>query len=154
MSASARAHQASAAAYAADVARAYSQLGQAYIVHDLTQIALAVLLGKGPDLVAARWRVEAASKQIGASKTRFYPNLNLSAAAGTQALLGPAVLRHGDAALRLRHRQLPRRAQRRAAVAPGPGRRLCRRHPGSRAAFDFTHSLSQGIRNGHYFFCG
>lgn len=167
--------QAAQLTLAADVARAYSQLGQAHIVNDLTQedlkrtrqmlelgqrrlasgidsqyqlqqtesleassqeqainaqkqlrsaqIALAVLLGKGPDrgqqiarpnvlkpaavalpsvlpaellgrrpdLVAARWRVEAASKSIDASKTRFYPNLNLSAAAGTQALLGDAI---------------------------------------------------------------
>ena len=51
----------------------------------------AELLGRRPDLVAARWRVEAASKDIAASKTRFYPNLNLSAAAGTQALLGDAL---------------------------------------------------------------
>lgn len=167
--------QAASLTLAADVARAYSQLGQAYIVNDLTQddlkrtrqlydlgkrrlaagidseyqlqqsesllasseeqainaqkqlhsaqVALAVLLGKGPDraqqiarpavlkpgavalpsvlpaellgrrpdLVAARWRVEAAGKSIDASKTRFYPNLNLTAAAGTQALLGDAI---------------------------------------------------------------
>ncbi|MDD0975256.1 efflux transporter outer membrane subunit [Pseudomonas fontis] len=167
--------QAAQLTLAADVARAYSQLGQAYIVNDLTQddlkrtrqmldlgkrrlasgidsdyqlqqteslaasseeqainaekqlrsaqIALAVLLGKGPDrgaqitrpnvlkpsavalpsvlpaellgrrpdLVAARWRVEAASKSIDAGKTQFYPNLNLSIAAGTQALLGDAI---------------------------------------------------------------
>jgi len=160
---------------AADVARAYSDLGQAYIVRDLAaedlkrtrqmldlssgrlkagidsqyqyqqtesleagsqeslldaekrlrsaRIALAVLLGKGPDrtadlgrptvlkpaavalpaslpaellgrrpdLVAARWRVEAASKSIDASKTRFYPNLNLSASAGAGSLLGDAM---------------------------------------------------------------
>jgi len=160
---------------AADVARAYSDLGQAHIVHDIAEqdlkrtrqmldlsqrrlssgidsqyqfqqtesleasaeaslidaekrlhsakIALAVLLGKGPDrgneiarpnvlkasavalpsvlpaellgrrpdLVAARWRVEAASKNIDASKTRFYPNLNLSAAAGAESLLGDAM---------------------------------------------------------------
>ncbi|WP_213875897.1 efflux transporter outer membrane subunit [Pseudomonas sp. dw_358] len=167
--------QAAALTLAADVARAYSDLGQAYIVDDLAQddlkrtsqmltlgkrrldsgidsdyqyqqteslaatsqeeavdarkrvesarIALAVLLGKGPDrantiarpnvlqpsvvalpsvlpaellgrrpdLVAARWRVEAARKGIDASKTRFYPNLNLSAAAGTQSILGDAL---------------------------------------------------------------
>ncbi|SDZ52345.1 efflux transporter outer membrane subunit [Pseudomonas sp. NFIX28] len=167
--------QAAQLTLAADVARAYSDLGQAHIVHDLAvedlkrtrqmldlgqkrlgsgidsqyqfqqtesleasaeaslidtekklqsaKIALAVLLGKGPDrgneiarpkvlqasavalpsvlpaellgrrpdLVAARWRVEAASKSIDASKTRFYPNLNLSAAAGTQSLLGDAM---------------------------------------------------------------
>ncbi|VVO12120.1 Toluene efflux pump outer membrane protein TtgF [Pseudomonas fluorescens] len=167
--------QAAQLTLAADVARAYSNLGQAHIVHDLAsddlkrtrqmldlgqrrlssgidsqyqyqqtesleassqaelidaeknlqsaRIALAVLLGKGPDrgneiarpnvlqasavalpsvlpaellgrrpdLVAARWRVEAASKDIVAGKTNFYPNLNLSAAAGTQSLLGDAL---------------------------------------------------------------
>jgi NodT family efflux transporter outer membrane factor (OMF) lipoprotein len=167
--------QAAQLTLAADVARAYSDLGQAHILHDLAQedlkrtrqmldlsrrrlqsgidsqyqyqqtesleasaqaslidtekklqsasIALAVLLGKGPDrshdiarpkvlqasavalpavlpaellgrrpdLIAARWRVEAASKNIAAGKTRFYPNLNLSAAAGTQSLLGDAL---------------------------------------------------------------
>jgi outer membrane protein TolC len=39
----------------------------------------AELLGRRPDLVAARWRVEAASKNIDAGKASFYPNLNLSA---------------------------------------------------------------------------
>ena len=51
----------------------------------------AELLGRRPDLVAARWRVEAASKNIDAGKTRFYPNLNLSAAAGAESLLGDAM---------------------------------------------------------------
>lgn len=167
--------QAAQLTLAADVARAYSDLGQAYIVRDLAaedlkrtrqmlelgssrlksgidsqyqfqqtesleagsqeqlldaekrlrsaQIALSVLLGKGPDrgttltrpnvlqpavvalpsslpaellgrrpdLVAARWRVEAAGRDIDASKTRFYPNLNLSAAAGVESLLGDAM---------------------------------------------------------------
>ena len=167
--------QAAQLTLAADVARAYSDLGQAYVVHDLAtedlkrtrqlldlgsrrlqsgidsqyqyqqtesleansqeqlidadkrlrsaKIALAVLLGKGPDrgedisrpnvlkpavvalpsslpaellgrrpdIVAARWRVEAASKNIVAGKTNFYPNLNLSAAAGTESLLGDAL---------------------------------------------------------------
>jgi NodT family efflux transporter outer membrane factor (OMF) lipoprotein len=49
------------------------------------------LLGRRPDLVAARWRVEAASKSIVAGKTQFYPNLNLTAAAGTQSLLGDSL---------------------------------------------------------------
>ena len=167
--------QAARLTLAADVARAYSDLGQAHIIHDLAsedlkrtrqmldlskrrlssgidsqyqfqqtesleassqaslidaekrlnsaKIALAVLLGKGPDrgneiarpkilqasavalpsvlpaellgrrpdLIAARWRVEAASKNIAAGKTRFYPNLNLSAAAGFESLLGDAM---------------------------------------------------------------
>ncbi len=167
--------QAAQLTLAADVARAYSDLGQAHIVYDLAnddlkrtkqmldlsqrrlssgidsqyqfqqtqsleasseaslidaekrlnsaRIALAVLLGKGPDrgneiarpkvlqasavavpsvlpaellgrrpdLVAARWRVEAASKDIDSAKTRFYPNLNLSASAGAESLLGDAM---------------------------------------------------------------
>lgn len=167
--------QAAQLTLAADVARAYSDLGQAHVVYDLAaddlkrtrqmldlgdrrlksgidsryqfqqtqsleasseeqlidagkrlrsaKIALAVLLGKGPDrgdeiarpnvlkpsavalpsslpaellgrrpdLVAARWRVEAASKNIVAGKTTFYPNLNLSAAAGTESLLGDSL---------------------------------------------------------------
>lgn len=167
--------QAAQLTLSADVARAYSNLGQAHIVYDLAnddlkrtrqmldlsqrrlssgidsqyqyqqtesleasseatlidaektlqsaKIALAVLLGKGPDrgndiarpkilqasavalpstlpaellgrrpdLIAARWRVEAASKSIDAGKTKFYPNLNLSAAAGTESLLGDAL---------------------------------------------------------------
>lgn len=49
------------------------------------------LLGRRPDLIAARWRVEAASRNVEVSKTRFYPNLNLTAAAGTQSLLGDAL---------------------------------------------------------------
>ncbi|WDH51270.1 efflux transporter outer membrane subunit [Pseudomonas chlororaphis] len=57
----------------------------------LPSVLPAELLGRRPDLVAARWRVEAASKSIDAGKTNFYPNLNLSAAAGTQALLGDAM---------------------------------------------------------------
>lgn len=51
----------------------------------------AELLGRRPDLVAARWRVEAASKDITASKADFYPNLNLSVAAGSKSLLGDAM---------------------------------------------------------------
>ncbi|WP_343553447.1 efflux transporter outer membrane subunit [Pantoea sp.] len=50
----------------------------------------AELLGRRPDVVAARWRVEAASKQIAATKTEFYPNINLVAEAGTKSLLGDA----------------------------------------------------------------
>ncbi|SEM53905.1 efflux transporter, outer membrane factor (OMF) lipoprotein, NodT family [Pseudomonas sp. ok272] len=57
----------------------------------LPSVLPAELLGRRPDLVAARWRVEAASKSIDAGKTTFYPNLNLSAAAGAESLLGNAV---------------------------------------------------------------
>jgi NodT family efflux transporter outer membrane factor (OMF) lipoprotein len=51
----------------------------------------AELIGRRPDLVAARWRVEAADKDIASSKTEFYPNLNLSAAAGVKSVLGDAL---------------------------------------------------------------
>lgn len=51
----------------------------------------AELLGRRPDLVAARWRVEAATRDIDASKADFYPNLNLSVAAGSKSLLGDAM---------------------------------------------------------------
>jgi len=44
------------------------------------------LLGRRPDLVAARWRVEAAAQDIKAAKAEFMPNLNISAMAGFLAL--------------------------------------------------------------------
>jgi NodT family efflux transporter outer membrane factor (OMF) lipoprotein len=46
------------------------------------------LLGHRADLVAARWRVEAADKQIDAAKTQFLPNVDISAMAGLIALGG------------------------------------------------------------------
>lgn len=42
----------------------------------------AELLGRRPDIVAARWRVEAASQGIQVAQARFYPNVNLSASLG------------------------------------------------------------------------
>jgi NodT family efflux transporter outer membrane factor (OMF) lipoprotein len=44
------------------------------------------LLGRRPEVVAARWRVEAASQDVAAAKTQFYPNINLSAFAGLNAI--------------------------------------------------------------------
>ncbi|MEW9622853.1 efflux transporter outer membrane subunit [Rhodanobacter geophilus] len=44
------------------------------------------LLGRRPDLVAARWRVEAAAQDIKAAKSRFMPDLGISAMAGFLAL--------------------------------------------------------------------
>ena len=44
------------------------------------------LLGRRPDVVAARWRVEAATQGIEASKADFYPDVNLTAFVGLNAL--------------------------------------------------------------------
>lgn len=42
----------------------------------------AELLGRRPDVVAARWRVEAAGKDIEAAKAKFLPNIGISSLAG------------------------------------------------------------------------
>ena len=44
------------------------------------------LLGRRPDVVAARWRVQASQQDIQVARTQFYPNINLSAFAGFNAL--------------------------------------------------------------------
>lgn len=44
------------------------------------------LIGRRPDIVANRWRVEASSNGIDVAKTEFYPNINLSALFGFQSL--------------------------------------------------------------------
>ncbi len=44
------------------------------------------LLGRRPDIVAQRWRVEASSRDIEVAKTRFYPDVNLAAFAGVASL--------------------------------------------------------------------
>ncbi len=103
-----------------EVASAQGQKAQADRAIDAARSALSVLLGKGPDrgldigrpqlltpaaltvptnvpvelighradLVAARWRVEAASKDIKSAKTEFLPNVNLGAMIGLVGLGG------------------------------------------------------------------
>ncbi len=44
------------------------------------------LVGRRPDIVAARLRAEAMGKRIGAAKAAFYPDINLAGFAGAQAL--------------------------------------------------------------------
>jgi NodT family efflux transporter outer membrane factor (OMF) lipoprotein len=46
----------------------------------------AQLLGRRPDIVGARWRAEEAAKRIHVARAEFYPNINLSAYIGQQAL--------------------------------------------------------------------
>jgi NodT family efflux transporter outer membrane factor (OMF) lipoprotein len=51
------------------------------------------LLGHLADLVAARWRVEAAGKDIAAAKTDFLPNVKLGAMAGLLSMGGSNLFR-------------------------------------------------------------
>lgn len=44
------------------------------------------LLGRRPDVVAARWRVEAATHGVSSARSEFYPNINISAFVGLNAL--------------------------------------------------------------------
>ncbi len=44
------------------------------------------LLGRRPDVVAARWRVEAAVQDVRSARAQFYPNVNLTAFAGLSAI--------------------------------------------------------------------
>jgi len=44
------------------------------------------LLGRRPDILAARWRAEAAAKRIKQSEAAFYPNVNLAAYVGSNVL--------------------------------------------------------------------
>jgi NodT family efflux transporter outer membrane factor (OMF) lipoprotein len=44
------------------------------------------LLGRRPDVVAQRWRVEAARRDIDAAKGQFYPSIDLSALVGVQSV--------------------------------------------------------------------
>lgn len=44
------------------------------------------LLRRKPEIVAARWRVEASNSEIDIAKTQFYPNINLTAFVGLSSL--------------------------------------------------------------------
>jgi NodT family efflux transporter outer membrane factor (OMF) lipoprotein len=65
------------------------------------------LLGHRPDVVAARWRVEAANERIASAKTDFYPSVNLSALVGVASghlsdlFSSDALLANGGPALSL-----------------------------------------------------
>ena len=54
------------------------------------------LIGRRPDVTAARWRAEAASKRIGVAKAEFYPDINLVADIGFQALGLPKLFASGS----------------------------------------------------------
>ncbi|MDO9360265.1 MAG: efflux transporter outer membrane subunit [Polaromonas sp.] len=52
----------------------------------LPTVIPADLLGRRADIAAARWRVEASSKDVANAKTQFYPNINLVAFAGLSSI--------------------------------------------------------------------
>lgn len=54
------------------------------------------LLGRRPDIVAARWRIEAAQGQIDYARSQFYPNIDLMAFAGFSSLGLSNLIRTGS----------------------------------------------------------
>ena len=54
------------------------------------------LLGRRADLVAARWRIEAATQDITAMRAQFYPNINLNALVGVSAIGLDRMFRSGS----------------------------------------------------------
>lgn len=68
--------------FAASLQRPALQLGSTA----LPSVLPADLLGRRPDLVAARWRVEAARGGSAAAKAEFYPNVNLLAFIGYSSI--------------------------------------------------------------------
>ncbi len=57
------------------------------------------LLGRRPDIVAARWRVEAAQGGIADAKAQFYPNVNIAAFVGQSSLEWSSILKPGSRVL-------------------------------------------------------
>ncbi len=54
------------------------------------------LIGRRPDVVAGRWRIEAAQDEAVAARAAFMPSINLVAHIGLQSLSLPALLRSGS----------------------------------------------------------
>jgi len=54
------------------------------------------LLGRRPDVVAQRWRVEAARRDIESAKGQFYPSVNLAALVGVQSITFSKLLTKGS----------------------------------------------------------
>ncbi|MEP7301318.1 MAG: efflux transporter outer membrane subunit [Caldimonas sp.] len=52
----------------------------------LPELVPADLLGRRADIVAARWRVEAAAGEVAAARAQFYPNINLVAFVGLSSI--------------------------------------------------------------------
>ncbi len=54
------------------------------------------LLGRRADIAAARWRIEAATRDMDNAKTLFYPNINLTAFAGFSSIGFDRLLQSGS----------------------------------------------------------
>ncbi len=55
------------------------------------------LIGRRPDVVAARWRAQAAASRVGQAKAGFYPDINIAAYVGQQSLHLDRILESGSA---------------------------------------------------------
>src|SRR5262249_55244066 len=60
--------------------------GEALRAFGLPANLAANLIGRRPDIVAARWRAEAAAQRVGEARAAFYPNVNLAAFIGAESL--------------------------------------------------------------------
>lgn len=58
--------------------------------------AAADLIGRRPDVTAARWRAEAANRRVSQARAAFYPNINLAAYWGYQALTLDTLFKDGS----------------------------------------------------------
>ena len=54
------------------------------------------LIGRRPDIVAQRWRIEAARRNIDSAKAGFYPDVNIAALVGLQSLSASDLLKAGS----------------------------------------------------------
>jgi NodT family efflux transporter outer membrane factor (OMF) lipoprotein len=54
------------------------------------------LLGRRADIVASRWRIEAATGDVASARAEFYPNINLTAFAGFSSIGFDRLLRSGS----------------------------------------------------------
>ena len=59
---------------------------QKMVLADMPALLGANLLGRRPDVAAARWRVEAAAQDVTVARTEFYPDIHLGAFIGLNAL--------------------------------------------------------------------
>lgn len=73
-------------AQAPDAQNALSPKLSVLRIQPVSEALGADLLGRRPDVVAARWRVEAATQGIESARADFYPDVNLTAFVGLNAL--------------------------------------------------------------------